>query len=103
MENDRYFVCNDGFQVPLLCQEYFAIECLKAFTCKAISSSENYSSGSTFFVSACSKPNTLLENLALSIFRFHTSTVSFDANKSGAEWWTQVIDSEHNIGIHWDR
>ena len=23
--------------------------------------------------------------------------------KSGAEWWTQVIDTDDDIGFHWDR
>eukprot|EP01034_Spumella_vulgaris_P024711 gene24711-31085_t len=29
--------------------------------------------------------------------------MTFDADKSGAEWWTQVIDSRDDIGFHWDR
>ena len=28
----------------------------------------------------------------------------FDPTRSGAEWWTQVIDSTHDaIGLHWDK
>ena len=103
MNPSSHFACNNAFQLPESSENAFASECLKAFTCRAMSSAENYSTGSTFFVHADSKPITLLESLALSIFNFHSKSLSYDASKSGAEWWTQVIDSNHNIGMHWDR
>ena len=33
----------------------------------------------------------------------HCAGASFDASKSGAEWWTQCIDPDDDIGLHWDR
>jgi len=33
----------------------------------------------------------------------HTADAIFDHKTSGAEWWTQVIDSRDDIGFHWDR
>ena len=78
----------------------------EAFTAKAIDDEEdeNYSSGSTFFIKGNEKPKYILERLALSIFKFHTKDISnLDMNISGAEWWTQVIDSRDDIGVHWDR
>lgn len=46
-------------------------------------------------------PRTVLESMALHIFRFHTRAATFDAKSSGAEWWTQVIDGDDDIGWHW--
>jgi|TARA_B100001142_G_scaffold7578_1_gene7520 hypothetical protein len=28
---------------------------------------------------------------------------AFDPSRSGAEWWTQVIDARDEIGTHWDK
>ena len=79
-------------------------DCKVAFTSRSIDvEDQNYSSGTTFFVHASATPRCYLEKLALAIFRFHTQDAVFDAINSGAEWWTQVIDSRDNIGWHWDR
>lgn len=79
-------------------------DCKIAFTSRSIDSAdENYSSGSTFFLNAGAQPRCYLENLAMAIFRLHTKDAVFDATCSGAEWWTQVIDSRDDIGWHWDR
>ena len=73
-----------------------------AFTARTSEAGE-YSAGSTFWVSAEAEPTTALESLALQIFRFHARDAKFDAATSGAEWWTQVIESDADIAFHWDR
>lgn len=78
-------------------------DCQSAFTARSVGTEDNYSTGSTFWVAAGSKPRTVLEKLALQIFEHHTAAAVFDPEKSGAEWWTQCIDSEDDIGLHWDR
>lgn len=47
----------------------------------------------------------LLERLALAIFRRHTSTLTFDPERSGVEWWAQVRrrkSTHEEIQLHWD-
>ena len=73
-----------------------------AFTARTSEAGE-YSAGSTFWVSAEAEPTTALESLALHIFRFHARDAKFDAATSGAEWWTQVIETDADIAFHWDR
>ena len=68
-----------------------------------IESTSYHNKGSTYFQRSSIKPRCNLEALALSIFQFHTKDAVFDKNRSGAEWWTQVVDSEDDIGFHWDR
>ena len=79
-------------------------DCRLAFTSKNVEE-RGYSTGSTFFIKACEKPRFLLEYLAQEVFKLHTMRLgrSFDPAYSGAEWWTQVIDSRDDIGWHWDR
>ena len=77
-------------------------QCELAFTARATGSDE-YSAGTTFWVGADAKPCTDMERLALKIFEFHTSTAVFDPARSGAEWWTQCIDPDDDIALHWDR
>ena len=81
------------------------------------------SAGRTFWVGAdqSDPANTLsgLEQLVLTIYEYHTSSLrrdaagggpagegnpdSYDPQRSGAEWWTQVIDHDvGDIGWHWD-
>jgi hypothetical protein len=79
-------------------------DCKASFNCRSLSSgSDNYSTGSTYFVKASDKPNCNLEALALQIFRQHTSGLDYDAKNSGAEWWSPAIDHRDDIGFHWDR
>lgn len=87
-------------------------DCLQAYTSRSgqnenefrsVDSNEYHNSGSTYFQRSDVKPRCRLEELALSIFRFHTKNAKFDATTSGAEWWTQVVDSQDDIGFHWDR
>ena len=69
----------------------------------SISSNEYHNRGSTYFQRSDLPGRCSLEVLALSIFRFHTKSAHFDPALSGAEWWTQVVDSDNDIGFHWDR
>lgn len=81
-------------------------DCKTAFDSSAIEAdNENYSSGSTYFISAGSSAKCGLERLALDIFHHNVETrkLTFQEDISGAEWWTQVIDSRDDIGFHWDR
>ena len=102
--DEQYFhSVPDAFRLELKHGYRFTTDCKSAFACRALSKNENYSSGSTFFVHANREPRCVLENVAQSIFKYHTSGMKFDAAKSGAEWWTQVIDHRDEIGVHWDR
>lgn len=65
------------------------------------------SSGDTFWVSAANgvdKSSCNLETLALEIFNFHCDRLGIEAGKhydpetSGAEWWTQYIEGDAEIG-----
>ena len=79
-------------------------DCARVFDCKSVDENDdNYSTGSTYFKLANEKPSCLLEYYAQSIFLYHTRGLAFDPNSSGFEWWTQVIDSDDDIGFHWDR
>jgi hypothetical protein len=78
-------------------------DCAIVFNSRAINAEENYSTGSTYFIKADETPNSTLERLAKAIFEHHTKGKTFDINNSGAEWWSQVIHPEDDIGIHWDR
>ena len=64
-----------------------------------------YETNATYWVGADAAPTTAIEQLALDIFEFHTRGHhgTFDAQRSGAEWWTQVVDADREIGFHWDR
>ena len=75
-----------------------------AFTARAAGVGEELSAGCTFWVPAVTKkPKTSLEQLALDIFTFHARDAVFEPSKSGAEWWTLVIDESDMVGLHWDR
>eukprot|EP00928_Gymnodinium_smaydae_P054308 TRINITY_DN3810_c0_g1_i3.p1 TRINITY_DN3810_c0_g1~~TRINITY_DN3810_c0_g1_i3.p1 ORF type:complete len:404 (+),score=87.72 TRINITY_DN3810_c0_g1_i3:36-1247(+) len=77
-------------------------DCAAAFTARAARDG-SYSQGETFWVPANAQPVSALERLAQAIFRLHAEGLAFDPARSGAEWWTQVIDTEDDIGWHWDR
>ena len=78
-------------------------DCTTVFTAREAGEEGEYSAGSTFFVPADAAPKTALELLALQIFRHHARDAAFDPARSGAEWWTQVIETEADIAWHWDR
>ena len=106
LPQEKPFLSQLGIVSDEMAQE-LAEECRSAFTVKELQNGESYSSGSTFFIGCNDKPSCPLERLALDIFDMHVPSsgqkVSFDSNRSGAEWWTQVIDSRDDIGAHWDR
>ena len=77
-------------------------DCRTAMSARKTREASAYSSGDTFFLPFCLPPRTGLEQLANEIFKHHTKNVQFDPSCSGAEWWTQCIDSEDDIGTHWD-
>mmetsp|Transcript_6611 Transcript_6611/g.12455 ORF Transcript_6611/g.12455 Transcript_6611/m.12455 type:complete len:489 (+) Transcript_6611:97-1563(+) len=72
-------------------------DCQIAFTARTKDESSAYSSGSTFFIPASMKPRCALERLALDIFQSHTHDLQpgkhYDLERSGAEWWTLVLDT----------
>ena len=74
--------------------------CRGAFDVKSRGAGEAYSAGSTFLLRACDQPRGPLEKLARKIFDMHSAGRSFDAARSGAEWWTQCIDSRDDIGVN---
>ena len=83
--------------------EQLLADCARVFTARAKGDGEELSAGCTFWVGADAKPTTALERLALDIFNHHARDASYDPTRSGAEWWTQCIDPEDDIGLHWDR
>uniref|UniRef100_A0A7S4BXZ0 Uncharacterized protein n=1 Tax=Chrysotila carterae TaxID=13221 RepID=A0A7S4BXZ0_CHRCT len=94
--------CSDGLITPTEAQALLD-DCRTVFTARA-AGGDGYSAGCTFWVSAQdSAPTTALERMALKIFRMHTADAEFEPSTSGAEWWTQVIDAQDDIGFHWDR
>eukprot|EP00520_Triparma_pacifica_P013012 CAMPEP_0118631850 /NCGR_PEP_ID=MMETSP0785-20121206/126_1 /TAXON_ID=91992 /ORGANISM="Bolidomonas pacifica, Strain CCMP 1866" /LENGTH=203 /DNA_ID=CAMNT_0006522571 /DNA_START=78 /DNA_END=689 /DNA_ORIENTATION=+ len=74
-----------------------------AMTARETDLGEQYSAGDTFFVPAVGQARCGLEAVALSVFRKHSENAVFDPSRSGAEWWTQVIDVRDDIGVHFDR
>lgn len=78
-------------------------DCEAVFTARATGAGEGLSSGATFWVAANAKPKMALERLALQIFAHHAAGAEYDPSRSGAEWWTVVIDDTDDVGLHWDR
>merc|ERR1712096_309914 len=59
-----------------------------------------YSSGKTFWADWGQAPRCELEALALNILERHCPE---PAAAAGVEWWTSCLDSEAEVGWHWDR
>ena len=91
-------------------------DCAEAFTARAATKRKGpYSSGETYWLAADAEPRCALERLAKHVFDAHVgdaverfvandpSVPPFDASRSGAEWWTQVVDIDDEIGVHWDK
>ena len=68
----------------------------------------------TFWLSASdmNNPTCALEKLAGAVFKHYTKGATFDASRSGAEWWAQVKDISHEesddncnraIDLHYDK
>ena len=97
-------------------------DCLAAHVAKARRKRSSYSRGRTFWVPASESfsPRCALEALARETFERATrraaathaaagaseaddARAAYDPENSGAEWWTQVIDDDSEIGWHWDK
>eukprot|EP00559_Dactyliosolen_fragilissimus_P005903 CAMPEP_0184861282 /NCGR_PEP_ID=MMETSP0580-20130426/5998_1 /TAXON_ID=1118495 /ORGANISM="Dactyliosolen fragilissimus" /LENGTH=529 /DNA_ID=CAMNT_0027358709 /DNA_START=46 /DNA_END=1635 /DNA_ORIENTATION=- len=78
-------------------------DCKTVFTSREMEDGEAYSSGMTYFIPAVMEPRCALEALALQIFETHTEGLGllpgkhFDVERSGAEWWTLVLDVKNAI------
>ncbi len=63
----------------------------------------------SFWLPAGMAPRCALEEMAKAVFEHHTSGVTYDPERSGAEWWCHFRgpESEHeygeSIGFHWDK
>ena len=88
-------------------QASFMNDCSLVFTARTKEDSDGYSTGSTFFLPCLMKPRCALEALAQTIFRAHVDSLGenqytnkdgeskliYDPERSGAEWWTLVLDT----------
>ena len=112
------FVARGGFREREL--DDLLRDLVSAHSAKKRRSKSAYSRGKTFWASASAAfdPRCVLEALALETFRRATreamrkseesggeedARLTYDPETSGAEWWTQVIDDEDEIGWHWDK
>mmetsp|Transcript_7759 Transcript_7759/g.17518 ORF Transcript_7759/g.17518 Transcript_7759/m.17518 type:complete len:431 (-) Transcript_7759:52-1344(-) len=85
----------------------FLNDCSLVFTARTKEDSDSYSTGSTYFLPCHMKPRCALEALAQTIFRAHVDSLGglkgaekdgekkllYDPERSGAEWWTLVLDT----------
>ncbi len=104
--------CNYGFRALDNClragqgsvAEALVADCRAVFTARQAEDDVAYSAGETYFVGADAEPRCALERLALDVFRFHAEGLRFDPARSGAEWWTLVLDAEDSdVSWHWDK
>ncbi len=93
----------------------FLNDCSLVFTARTKEDSVGYSTGSTFFLPCLMKPRCALEALAQTIFRAHVDSLGeythadkggkselvYDPERSGAEWWTLVLDAP-SVGEYQD-
>jgi len=112
----------------------FLNDCSAVFTARTKENSDGYSTGSTFFLPCPMRPRCALEALARTVFRAHVDPLEgwedaeaggekrmlYDPERSGAEWWTLVLDTpsdgspskcdgddddeeeDDEVGIHFD-
>ncbi|KAL7488391.1 hypothetical protein ACHAW6_013975 [Cyclotella cf. meneghiniana] len=104
----------NALSIPLGDQrESFLKDCSLVFTARTKQDSESYSTGETFFLPCLMKPRCALEALAHTIFHAHVDglevasangfkqssvhgdkgSLLYDPERSGAEWWTLVLDA----------
>ena len=101
---------NSSASAPLLS------DCRATFTATSVQESGDdeagalgVSSGETYWLGATEAPRCGLEKLAREIFDFHAKRLGFEAGRdfnpdcSGAEWWTQCIEGDAEIGFHFDK
>lgn len=77
-------------------------DCETVFTARDKPDGASYSAGQTYFLPANMKPRCALEGLAQSIFLKHTEHLeegTFNPEKSGANWWTLVLESEDETAV----
>jgi hypothetical protein len=87
------------------------------FTARTRDDSAAYSAGTTYFCPAQMKPRCALEEMVLSIYKFHTKDLPpgiIIPEQSGAEWWTLVMEQtskdeekdeeedDDEVGMHFD-
>lgn len=90
--------------ISFCCAAQLIQDCQTVFNVRAQSEEGgDYSEGDTFFISAVAAPTTTLERLAKEIFDFHTKEALFEPKRSGAEFWTQILEEEDDIGFHFDK
>ena len=100
---------SNAFSIPLDAHRAMLLnDCSLVFTARTKDDSDGYSTGSTFFLPCLMKPRCTLEALAQRIFRAHVDTMGelindegekellYDPERSGAEWWTLVLDTPSN-------
>ena len=102
------FRCFPSFLAPSTADlEKLQADCRSTFTARTTRKGQKYSAGETYWLAADARPRCALESLAKDVFDLHTKGmepgVHFDAAKSGAEWWTLVLDAGDDVGLHWDR
>jgi len=96
--------------------ETFRADCATIFNSKPVAlnggTGNAYSSGTTFWVSADADVAnlTVLEAVALKTMQFHAGNAGYDPARSGAEFWTMVLerandeeDEDDDVAFHWDR
>jgi len=95
--------CFRSFEAVVHMDDRLVDDCKTVFTARETEKDQEYSSGETFFVRADTEPKSALERLAMDIFMFHAGSQVYDKNKSGAEWWTLVLDDDSDVTVHWDK
>lgn len=81
-------------------------ECRLLFTAQSRQGADaKYSSGDTFWWPADgSTPcRWAMERFAQAVFQEHTRGLDFDAGNSGAEYWPLVIETDADVGPHYDK
>lgn len=79
-------------------------ECVELFTASSRKKNSAYSEGQTFWTPADEKdPRLAIECFAIELFDRHTLGMEFDRSNSGVEWWPLVIESDADVGAHFDK
>lgn len=97
----RFVSYRDALRISPQQTDSILEDCSIVFTARTIDDGAAYSAGDTYFVPCQMKPRCALEALALQIFEAHVSAlqakdgqkIMFDPERSGAEWWTLVMDA----------
>lgn len=76
-------------------------DCEKLHTAKEAESGER-SEGTTFWIASNEWPQCDTERLAQSIFFAHAGSATYNASKSGAEFWAIELNADDDVGFHFD-